>query len=218
MEPRKVRARSVVAVWLALSATLAAQQFGRALPTPAEIEVNSSALAGSPATQSGVSPSSGRDWRGTLEFADVSHVMVAQSAPSGPLPGSTLPDAPVPAPARTRLDSPPESVGGEQPQPAIRNADRVDFAYWAVETVSVASFVAAAEVTQRCFGAGGCTVIPTPLQSRAAIYSVGLPATTGVAYLSHLMKKHGSRWWYVPSTMFISANVIMAIHAARVAH
>jgi hypothetical protein len=78
-----------------------------------------------------------------------------------------------------------------------------------------ASAVTAAETTHRCQNAGSCTAVPSPLKSRAAIYSVAIPASVGIAALSHEMKKHGNHWWYLPSVMTIAADGLLAIHGAR---
>jgi hypothetical protein len=156
-------------------------------------------------------------WAYAVIILILSGMMTAQTA----VPGTDkLPDAPSATQAAAET---PAAPGDAAPASAPATAKPVNEApgyalYGAVQGLMLSSFVAAAETTQRCIGAGNCTAIPDPLRSRAAIYAVGLPVTAATAHLSYLMKRHGSHWWFVPPALLTAGNAIMAFHANQNSH
>jgi hypothetical protein len=87
--------------------------------------------------------------------------------------------------------------------------------FWLLQGLMFGSGVAAVETTHNCINAGSCTAIPVQLQSRAAMYSIGIPAAIGVSVLSYEMKKHGNRRWFLPPALVIGADTTLAIHSGR---
>jgi hypothetical protein len=77
------------------------------------------------------------------------------------------------------------------------------------------SVAAAVESTHRCLNAGSCTAIPNALQSRSAMYSVGVPVSVGIAILSYEMKKRGNHWWYLPPAIVVAADSLLTVHGLR---
>jgi hypothetical protein len=92
-------------------------------------------------------------------------------------------------------------------------ASRVRF--WSLQALMFGSAVAAAETTHNCIQAGSCTAIPVAFRTRTAMYNAGLPAAAGIAILSYEMKKHGNRWWYLPSMVVVAADGLLTFHSAR---
>ena len=78
------------------------------------------------------------------------------------------------------------------------------------------SSIVNAELTVRCLNKhAACNDVPRALQSRAALYGIGIPADLGVAYLSYYMKKKHSRIWYVAPAVVTGANMFLAVRAYR---
>jgi hypothetical protein len=87
--------------------------------------------------------------------------------------------------------------------------------YWALQGVMFATVAIAVQETHRCLAAGSCTAIPTPFQSRPAMFSVGVPVAVGVSILSYEMKKHGNRWWFLPPAIVSGAATALIIHSVQ---
>ena len=110
--------------------------------------------------------------------------------------------------------------GGQQiiePAPALRTkADRVaTLPYWATTAAVFGSNVAAIELLQSCLAGKRCQSVPGAMQSRGAMYGVGLPVAAGVSYLGYFLKKKHKRWWYVPAAMATSFDLYFAINAGE---
>jgi len=87
--------------------------------------------------------------------------------------------------------------------------------FWSLQALMFGSTIAAIETTQNCIQAGACTAVPTQFRARSAMYNAGIPLAAGFAILSYEMKKHRSRWWFVPPAMIIAAEGIVTAHAVR---
>jgi hypothetical protein len=97
-------------------------------------------------------------------------------------------------------------------------ADRgvADRNYFAVTGAMFGASVANAELTLHCLNKhASCNDVPSSLQSRAALYGIGIPADLGIAYLTYHMKKKHSRIWYVPAACITAANAFLAVRAYR---
>jgi hypothetical protein len=137
--------------------------------------------------------------------------------------GNSLPDAPS---SVTRAGSPgmrrshvrrrseaavPMSVGiGLTLDPQV-----ADKSYFAVNGAMYSSSIVTAELAQRCLAAQACQVIPGAFRGRAAMYAIGLPLETGVAYLGYYLKSKKKSWWFVPAALVTAADVVVASHAAK---
>jgi hypothetical protein len=86
---------------------------------------------------------------------------------------------------------------------------------WSLQALMFGSTIAAIETTQNCIQAGACTAVPTQFRARSAMYNTGIPLSAGLAILSYEMKKHRSRWWFVPPAMIIAADGIVTSHSVR---
>jgi hypothetical protein len=47
------------------------------------------------------------------------------------------------------------------------------------------------------------------------MYNAALPVAAGIAILSHEMKKHGNRWWFLPPAIVAAADGLLTLHSAR---
>src|SRR5271154_5901836 len=117
-------------------------------------------------------------------------------------PSSTKPDAsaadPAASPAvkRDSHGAPPAAMGG----PLTPDRTVADRNYLLLTGGMFGASVANAELTIRCLQVhASCNDVPSSLNSRVALYGIGIPADFGVAYLSYYMKKKHSHIWYVPS-------------------
>jgi hypothetical protein len=133
-------------------------------------------------------------------------------------PSSTKPDAssadPAPSPAvkRESHGAPPAALGG----PLGVDRSVADRNYLLLTGGMFGASIANAELTIRCLQVhASCNDVPHSLQSRAALYGIGIPADFGVAYLTYYMKKKHNRIWYVPAALITGANVFFAMRAYR---
>jgi hypothetical protein len=124
-------------------------------------------------------------------------------------------------PALARASSSEGAEAGSPAGPAVdethssvRNT-RSTVSFWSLQALMFGSAVAAAETTHNCIQSGSCTAIPTQFRTRSAMYNVGLPMCAGIAILSYEMKKHGNRWWFLPSSLVIAADGLLTLHSAR---
>jgi hypothetical protein len=134
------------------------------------------------------------------------------NAPSATKPDASTPD-PAPSPVRRESQgAPPAATGG----PLSVDRSIADRNYLLVTGGMFGASVANAELTIRCLGKHpSCNDVPSSLQSRAALYGIGMPADYGVAYLTYYMKKKHSRIWYVPAALVTGANLFASVHAYR---
>lgn len=135
-------------------------------------------------------------------------------------PSATASDAanaggPTPSPAvknEPRYGAPPAAVGG----PLWADRSVMDRHYFLFTGAMFGSSVLNAELTLRCLNKHAvCNDVPHALQSRAAMYGIGIPADLAISYLSYYMKKKHSHIWYVPSAMVTGANVFLGVRAYR---
>jgi hypothetical protein len=132
-------------------------------------------------------------------------------APSAAKPETSAPAA-APVVKRESRGAPPAAVGG----PLSVDRSVADRNYLLVTGGLFGSSVANAELTIRCLQKhAACNDVPSSLQSRAAIYGIGIPADIGIAYLSYHMKKKHSRIWFVPAAAVTGANLFLAVRAYR---
>jgi hypothetical protein len=154
--------------------------------------------------------------------------MLAQPAPVADVSGdSDLPDAP----SATKPDASTADPSSPTASPAVKResqgapvaaqggplwVDRTvaDRTYFAVTGGMIGASIANAELTINCLGRHpACNDVPTSLQSRAAIYGIGIPADLGVAYLTYCMKRKHNHLWYVPAAAVTGANLFFAYRA-----
>ena len=135
-------------------------------------------------------------------------------------PGATTADAanagaPLPSPAvknQSHYGAPPAAVGGRF------GVDRTvaDRNYLLFTGAMFGSSVMNAELTLHCLSKqAACNDVPHALQSRAALYGIGIPADLAISYLTYYMKKKHSHIWYAPSALVTGANVFLGIRAYR---
>ena len=106
--------------------------------------------------------------------------------------------------------------GGTVTERKLDRRSQIEF--WSVQGVMFGTTIAAIATTHNCLQAGSCTAIPSSLQSRGAMYSVGIPMAVGVAILSYEIKKHEKRWWFVPSAMLAGAAGVLTYHSVGASH
>jgi hypothetical protein len=146
----------------------------------------------------------------------------ANSASNGALPdapsatSSDAPNAsPTPSPAvknESRYGAPPAATGG----PLSVDRTVADRNYLLFTGAMFGSSVMNAELTVRCLDKHpACNDVPHALQSRAALYGIGIPADLAISYLTYYMKKKHSRIWYAPPSLVTGANVFLGIRAYR---
>jgi hypothetical protein len=114
------------------------------------------------------------------------------------------------------VDATPSGRSGSSRATGTGSGAQVGF--WSLQGLMFASAIAAAETTHNCIQAGSCTAIPVQFRTRTAMYNAGLPVAAGIAILSYEMKKHGNRWWYLPSVVVVAADGLLAVHSARASH
>ena len=91
-----------------------------------------------------------------------------------------------------------------------------DKTYLAVTGTMFAASIANAELTLNCLHEhASCNDVPSFLQSRVALYGIGIPADFAVAYLTYHMKAKHSRIWFVPAAAVTAANVVFGVRAYR---
>ena len=131
-------------------------------------------------------------------------------------PSSTKPDASTADPAaspvvkRQSHGAPPAALGG----PLGVDRTVADRNYLVLTGGMFGASIANAELTIRCLQQHpSCNDVPRSLQSRAAIYGIGIPADLGVAYLTYCLKRKHNHIWYVPAAAVTGANIFFAYHA-----
>ena len=131
-------------------------------------------------------------------------------------PSSTKPDASTADPAaspvvkRQSHGAPPAALGG----PLGVDRTVADRNYLVLTGGMFGASIANAELTIRCLQQHpSCNDVPRSLQSRAAIYGIGIPADLGVAYLTYCLKRKHNHIWYVPAAAVTGANLFFAYRA-----
>jgi hypothetical protein len=137
-------------------------------------------------------------------------------------PSSAKADAPAATPAPTPAAAPAVKSGFRGAPPAglggPLEADRsvADRNYLMLTGGMFGASIANAELTIRCLEVHtSCNDVPASLNSRLALYGIGIPADFGVAYLSYYMKKKHSHIWYVPGAFVTGANIFLGVRAYR---
>ena len=135
-------------------------------------------------------------------------------APPSPTRQPQIPAA-SPVVKRQSHGAPPAALGG----PLGVDRTVADRNYLALTGGMFGASIANAELTIRCLQVhASCNDVPSSLQSRAALYGIGIPADFGIAYLTYHMKKKHSRIWYVPAATVTVANVFLSVRAYRWMH
>jgi hypothetical protein len=135
-------------------------------------------------------------------------------APSATKPDASTadPSAPAASPAIKR-----QSHGapvGAQGGPLWVDRSVADRTYLALTGGMFGASIANAELTVHCLNRhASCNDVPPSLQSRAAIYGIGIPADLGVAYLTYCLKRKHNHIWYVPAAAVTGANLFFAYRA-----
>ena len=131
-------------------------------------------------------------------------------------PSSTKPDASTADPSaspvvkRQSHGAPPAALGG----PLGVDRAVADRNYLVLTGGMFGASIANAELTIRCLQQHpSCNDVPRSLQSRAAIYGIGIPADLGVAYLTYCLKRKHNHIWYVPAAAVTGANLFFAYRA-----
>jgi hypothetical protein len=135
-------------------------------------------------------------------------------------PSATKPDASTADPSTSPSASPAikrESHGAPvaaQGGPLWVDRTVADRTYLALTGGMFGASVANAELTINCLSRhASCNDVPLSLQSRAAIYGIGIPADMGVAYLTYCLKRKHNHIWYVPAAAVTGANLFFAYRA-----
>jgi hypothetical protein len=136
-------------------------------------------------------------------------------APSSTSSEASNAGAPMPAPVaknESRYGAPPAAVGG----PLWADRSVMDRHYFLFTGAMFGASVMNAELTLRCLNKqSACNDVPHALQSRAALYGIGIPADLAVSYLTYYMKRKHNHIWYAPSAAVTGANVFLGIRAYR---
>ncbi len=178
--------------------------------------------------------SEGKDARRMDNFQTQDHsadILLAAKLDASPAAGTSsaaLPDAP----SATTPDA--SNAGSSTPSPGVRNESRngappaavggrlgvdrsvADRHYFLFTGAMFGSSVVNAELTVRCLNKhASCNDVPRALQSRAALYGIGIPADLAISYLTYYMKRKHSHIWYAPSALVTGANVFLGVRAYR---
>jgi hypothetical protein len=150
----------------------------------------------------------------TPATAGVSDRSDLPDAPSATKPDASTadPSAPAASPAikRESHGAPVAAQGG----PLWIDRSVADRTYLALTGGMFGASIANAELTIRCLQQhASCNDVPPSLQSRAAIYGIGIPADLGVAYLTYCLKRKHNHIWYVPAAAVTGANLFFAYRA-----
>ena len=135
-------------------------------------------------------------------------------APSATKPDASTadPSSPAASPAikRESHGAPVAAQGG----PLWVDRTVADRTYLALTGGMFGASVANAELTINCLSRhASCNDVPPSLQSRAAIYGLGIPADMGVAYLTYCLKRKHNHIWFVPAAAVTGANLFFAYRA-----
>jgi hypothetical protein len=150
----------------------------------------------------------------TPATAGVSDRSDLPDAPSATKPDASTadPSAPAASPAikRESHGAPVAAQGG----PLWIDRSVADRTYLALTGGMFGASIANAELTVHCLNRhASCNDVPPSLQSRAAIYGIGIPADFGVAYLTYCLKRKHNHIWYVPAAAVTGANLFFAYRA-----
>ena len=136
-------------------------------------------------------------------------------APSATSSDATNAGAPMASPVvknESRYGAPPAAVGG----PLWADRSVMDRHYFLFTGAMFGASVLNAELTMRCLTKHpSCNDVPPALQSRTALYGIGIPADLAVSYLTYYMKRKHNHIWYAPSAAVTGANVFLGIRAYR---
>lgn len=163
-----------------------------------------------------VGPSSSTEIRAQLlpgtmplgSFADIHAAAAGDDACCSPGPCEVL------DPSKAKC----KNFGKRQaPAPALKEGwateGRVaDSRFWMLTTALYGSSIANAELAARCIDQNSCTSIKDPFRSRIAMYGVGLPVDSAIAWWTYRLKARGHRWWFVPAVALTAANSVVAWH------
>jgi hypothetical protein len=148
------------------------------------------------------------------EAGSESELPDSPSAAKADAPAATPAPTPAAAPAVKSgfHGAPPAGLGG----PLEADSSVADRNYLMLTGGMFGASIANAELTIRCLEVhASCNDVPSSLNSRLALYGIGIPADIGVAYLSYYMKKKHSHIWYVPSAVVTGANIFLGVRAYR---
>jgi hypothetical protein len=147
-------------------------------------------------------------------LGSASHESDLPDAPSATKPDASTAD-PSASPAVKREQShgaPPAAMGG----PLWVDRRVADRNYLLFTGGMFGASVVNAELTLHCLTKHpSCNDVPSSLQSRTAIYGIGIPADFGVAYLTYCLKRKHNHMWYVPAVAVSGANLFFAVRAYR---
>lgn len=136
-------------------------------------------------------------------------------APSATTPDASNAGSSTPSPEvknESRNGAPPAAIGG----PLGIDRSVADRHYFLFTGAMFGSSVVNAELTMRCLNKhASCNDVPRALQSRAALYGIGIPADLAISYLTYYMKRKHSHIWYAPSALVTGANVFFGVRAYR---
>jgi hypothetical protein len=132
-------------------------------------------------------------------------------------PSASKADAAAPAPAASpepirkssSQGAPPAAVGG----PFGMEGRVADKKFWGMTTAMFGASVADVELTQRCQEIGTCSYVPKAINTRTAMYGIGIPADVAIMYLSYRMKREHRSMWYLPEALVTAANLYVGMHA-----
>ena len=162
------------------------------------------------------------------QSADILLAAKLDESPAAGMSSEALPDAP----SATTSDA--SNAGSSTPSPVVKNESRygappaavggplgvdrsvADRHYFLFTGAMVGSSIVNAELTVRCLNKhASCNDVPRALQSRAALYGIGIPADLAISYLTYYMKRKHSHIWYAPSALVTGANVFVGVRAYR---
>ena len=166
-------------------------------------------------------------------LGDQAPVLLTAMLDESPVRESTSSESDLPdAPSATTSDA--SNAGSSTPSPGVKNESRngappaavggplgvdrsvADRHYFLFTGAMFGSSVVNAELTLRCLNKhASCNDVPRALQSRAALYGIGIPADLAISYLTYYMKRKHSHIWYAPSALVTGANVFLGVRAYR---
>ena len=186
-----------------IAALAASAQSGNPGPLPPAASVQSS----SPNTPQPAIVASAADVPASAG-TDNSVVPDAPSATSSE--ASTADPAASPVMKRDFRGAPPAAQGG----PLWVDRSVADRNYLLVNSGMFGASILNAELTMRCLNKHpSCNDVPPSLQSRTAIYGIGIPADLAVSYLTYCLKRKHVHMWYAPAAAVAGGNVFLGMRA-----
>jgi hypothetical protein len=137
---------------------------------------------------------------------------------------NTLPDAPSAVrSAHERLASKQFRRSGNTPIAASTGgpliySEVMNWSYWTVTGAMLSSSLVSVDLTHKCLEVDACTFLPDAFHRRRVMYGAGLPAVTGISYLSYYLKSKHYPWWFVPAAVVTAGNIVISVHAAHYSH